>query len=291
MSDNLQLKGFEQLFKLNTSPEQDARADNGYFVIATERLKPGKYQPRQDFSEAGLQELADSIKKNGIIQPIITRKIDEISFEIVAGERRWRAAKKAGLLEVPIIVRDIPDDTVLVFALIENIQREDLNPIDRIMALARLQDEFGMTHEQIANAVGMSRSSITNLMRLLTLPEEIKAYLQQGEIQTGHAKALLGLETEQQLELAREIISKKYTVRVAEQLALQLKLAAEGAIKPNELFLKRKALIGNDMLSKRLSSPVQIDIDSTGQGRVVIAFDSQDKLDWLIACLNAHEPK
>ena len=185
-------------------------------------LQRGKYQPRVDFDNDSLQELADSISSQGLMQPISVRKIEDNKFEIIAGERRWRAAQLAGLDTIPAIVRDVSDQTTVAMALIENIQREDLNPVEESQALIRLQNEFGLTQQQVAEAVGKSRSAVTNLMRLASLEAPVQQLLQKADIELGHAKCLLGLEGNSQIQAARTVASKKLTVRQTEALVKQL---------------------------------------------------------------------
>lgn len=214
------LNGLEGLIKdnkhLNTSKSEN------YFMAKTDQLVPGRFQPRTSFNHNDLSELAESIKYQGIIQPIIVRALDVSTFEIIAGERRWRAAQLAGLTEVPVVKRDISDETALAFGLIENIQRKDLNPIDQAKALQKLIDDFSITHEQVAKIVGKSRTTITNLIRLLTLPEEIKSYLVDSKLEIGHAKVLVSVNAEQGLKLAHEVVKKNLTVRQLEMLVYKI---------------------------------------------------------------------
>ena len=185
--------------------------------LPVEVIQRGKYQPRLNIQPEALQELADSIRAQGIIQPIVVRNISPERYEIIAGERRWRAAQIAGLAEVPAIVKDVPDEAAMLMALIENIQREDLNPIEEAVALQRLQQEFELTQQQVADAVGKSRTSVTNLLRLIALPEDIKTLLAHGDLEMGHARALLGLPAQQQSEAARQVVARGLTVRQTER--------------------------------------------------------------------------
>jgi len=201
---------------------QNKSSDDLLQIIPIEFLKPGKYQPRRDMGEEGLQELADSIKAQGVIQPVVIRPLAKNSYEIIAGERRWRAAQKAGLAEIPAIVKDVPDEAAIAMSLIENIQREDLNAIDEAMALQRLLHEFELTHQEVADAVGKSRTTISNLIRLLSLNEETRTLLERGDIEMGHARALLSLQGDEQNQTARQVAEKGLSVRDTEALVRRL---------------------------------------------------------------------
>jgi ParB family chromosome partitioning protein len=251
--------------------------------LLLEKIVPGKYQPRTILYDQTLQELADTIKEQGVIQPLIVRKKNIDQYKIIAGERRWRAAKIAGLTKVPCIMRDIPDETALAFALIENIQREDLNPIDHALAMSQLRDEFGMTHENIASKVGCARSSITNLLRLLTLPDEIKHFLKTKEIEVGHAKLLLKLEEPKQIVIAQNIISNGLSVREAEKL---IQYSKQKIHKPvNNFFdprLENLTIQWNEVLSKKLSSKVTVKLNKEGKGKIHIEVNSMKEVEWLV---------
>ena len=247
--------------------------------LPIEFLQRGKYQPRKDMNPEKLQELADSIKAQGVIQPIVVRKIDHDKFEIVAGERRWRAAQLAGLQQVPIVIREIDDRTAMAIALIENIQREDLNPLEEAEALRRLLDEFEMTHQQVADAVGKSRVTVTNLLRLMDLHPEVKKLLINKQIEMGHARALLGLEGVKQLAAANKIVKEGLTVRVAERLVKDSQAEAK---QPKIKVIDRDTLRLQEELSTRLGTRVFIDHKENGTGKLVIAYSSLDALDGLI---------
>ena len=212
------------------SHETDDKSHEKLCHLPVDLIQRGKYQPRREMDPEALQELADSIKSQGIIQPLIVRSIGD-KYEIIAGERRWRAAKLAGLSEVPVIIRSIPDEAAIAIALIENIQRENLNPIEEAFALARLIEEFGMTHQQVAEAVGKSRTSVTNLLRLLALPEEIKNMLEAGLLEMGHARTLITLHESMQLDTARMIVDKQLSVRETENLIRRLQIPAKAKSK------------------------------------------------------------
>ena len=246
-------------------------------------LQPGKYQPRTRMDPGSLEELAESIKSQGIMQPIIVRSIGGGRFEIIAGERRWRAAQLAGLSEVPTLVRDIPDDAALAMSLIENIQREDLNPLEEAAGVQRLIDEFDMTHEQAANAIGRSRSATTNLLRLLQLAEPVQEQLVTGDLDMGHARALLSLPKADQIALANRVVAQGLTVRDTEKLVARGGLAEQGG--------KAKAEPSRDLarleeeLSDIVGAPVSISANARGAGKLVIRFNDLDQLDGLIARL------
>ncbi len=246
-------------------------------------LQPGKYQPRTRMDPGSLEELAESIKSQGIMQPIIVRSVGGGRFEIIAGERRWRAAQLAGLSEVPTLVRDIPDDAALAMSLIENIQREDLNPLEEAAGVQRLIDEFGMTHEQAANAIGRSRSATTNLLRLLQLAEPVQEQLVTGDLDMGHARALLSLPKADQIAFANRVVAQGLTVRDTEKMVARGGLAEQGA--------KAKAEPSRDLarleeeLSDIVGAPVVITANARGAGKLVIRFNDLDQLDGLIARL------
>ncbi len=246
-------------------------------------LQPGKYQPRTRMDPGSLEELAESIKSQGIMQPIIVRSVGGGRFEIIAGERRWRAAQLAGLSEVPTLVRDIPDDAALAMSLIENIQREDLNPLEEAAGVQRLIDEFGMTHEQAANAIGRSRSATTNLLRLLQLAEPVQEQLVTGDLDMGHARALLSLPKADQIALANRVVAQGLTVRDTEKMVARGGLAEQGG--------KAKAEPSRDLarleeeLSDIVGAPVSIAANARGAGKLVIRFNDLDQLDGLIARL------
>jgi ParB family chromosome partitioning protein len=245
-----------------------------------DQIQCGKYQPRRDMDGEALEELASSIRTQGIIQPLIVRSVGD-KYEIIAGERRWRAAQLAGLTEVPVIVRDIPDETAIAIALIENIQREDLNPIEESMAMQRLISELGMTHQQVAEAIGKSRASVTNLLRLLMLPEEIKYMLEHGQIEMGHARALLGLPAVIQLEAAQIISNKNLSVRETENLVRRLQ--SSDSQKENSKPADPDILRLQERLTHQLKLKVAIQCNAKGKGKLVIHYRNLDELDILLA--------
>lgn len=234
--------------------------------IRVDDLQPGKYQPRSLMDQSALDELAQSIRQQGLIQPILVRVLEGGRYEIVAGERRWRAAKLAGLPEIPAVVREIPDENTAVVALIENIQRENLNPLEEAAGLQRLVQEFGMTHESAAKAVGKSRSNVSNLLRLLTLAEPVRELLLQGQLDMGHARALLTLKADRQIELAKRVALKGLSVRETERLAQAPAVSVRTEERKPGPELSRQA----QALAQRLSAKVSIQPTATGGGRVTI---------------------
>jgi ParB family chromosome partitioning protein len=212
-----------------------AKVAEGQSVLPVEFLQRGRYQPRRHFDENKLQELADSIKAQGMVQPIVVRSVGDNNYEIIAGERRWRAAQLAGLAEVPVFIREVDDQTAMAMALIENIQRDDLNPLEEAVALHRLLDEFGLTHQEIANAVGKSRTAVTNLMRLLELAPEVKALVDDRKLDMGHARALLALKAGDQRKAANEVVKKGLSVRATEALVKALLNPKPAASKKQDL--------------------------------------------------------
>lgn len=267
---------------LNTAPAAPSGQPS---VLSVGDMVPGMYQPRTRMDEGALYELAESIKAQGIMQPILVRQLADGAnagkYEIIAGERRFRASQLAGLTEVPVLVRDVPNEAAAAMALIENIQREDLNPIEEAVALQRLQQEFELTQQQVADAVGKSRVTITNLLRLIALPDEIKTLLSHGDLEMGHARALLGLPLEQQVEGARHVVARGLTVRQTEALVRQWLNSKE---KPVE-----KAKVDPDInrleqrLAEKLGAPVQIKHGQKGKGQLVIRYSSLDELQGVLA--------
>ncbi|MDO9178802.1 MAG: ParB/RepB/Spo0J family partition protein [Agitococcus sp.] len=245
------------------------------------QLQRGRYQPRRDMNPTALQELAESIKAQGIMQPIVVRVLGDDRYEIIAGERRWRAAQMAGLDTIPAIIREINDDTAIAMALIENIQREDLNPMEQATAMHSFVEQFAFTHQQIAEAVGKARATVTNLLRLMSLPREVKTLLEHGDLEMGHARALLSLPEAQQIDSARLIVAKGLSVRQAEALVRSL-LAAndkpvdDKKVDPNVAQLQQR-------LADTLGAAVQIDYNKKGQGRLVIRYNSFEELDGILA--------
>jgi ParB family chromosome partitioning protein len=255
-------------------------------LLPIEYLQRGRYQPRQDINPEKLQELADSIKAQGIIQPIIVRQLSYEKYEIIAGERRWRAAQLAGLTQVPIVVKEMDDRSAMAVALIENIQREDLNPLEEAEALKRLLDEFEMTHQHVADAVGKSRTTITNLLRLIDLHPEVKKLLVSSQLEMGHARALLSLDGPNQVAAANKVVKEGLTVRATERLVREFhsdpKIQKIKTIDKDTLRLQ-------ESLTASLGAKVVIDHKENGSGKLVIAYTSLDELDGIIGQFKTYE--
>ena len=265
----------------NTLQEQAVQAPASELQhLRLERVQRGKYQPRGDMDQASLEELAQSIKAQGVMQPIVVRLIAKNSYEIIAGERRWRAAQLAGLEVIPALVRDVTDEAAIAMALIENIQREDLNPIEEAMALQRLQKEFELTQQEVANAVGKSRASVANLLRLINLPDEVKTLLAHGDLEMGHARALLGLPAEQQVEAARQVVARGFTVRQTEALVRNMladtPVKQQPVVDPDVQRLEQK-------LAERLGTQVKIKQGPKGKGQLVISYGTLEELQGVLA--------
>jgi ParB family transcriptional regulator, chromosome partitioning protein len=255
------------------SPAASAVTDRA-LEVDSDLLRPNKFQPRTHMDDERIEELSRSIRSNGIIQPIVVRKVDS-GYEIIAGERRWRAAQRVGLLKVPVVVRDVPEDRLLPVALIENIQREDLNPIEEAHAYRRLVDEFHLTQEQIADAVGRDRSSVANFLRLLRLPQEVRSNLASGALSMGHARALLGLaEEESQLQFARDIVAGNLSVRETEALIRKAQTSPAPKPAPQKDVHTRAA---EDKLRLALGTRVRIVRRGKG-GKLEVDFTSEDEL-------------
>lgn len=278
MSKNKGLgRGLDAL--LSGEIEESSSADQLKTMPVT-ALQPGKYQPRTFMDPASLESLAESIRAQGIMQPIVVRKVSQDRYEIIAGERRWRAAQLAGLTQVPVIIREIPDEAALAMALIENIQREDLNPIEEAHGLQKLMDEFAMTHEVIAKAVGRSRSAVSNTLRLLNLHAKVQDLLLSNQLDMGHARALLSLQGAEQLALANEIVLNKLTVRDAESLAKRAQQKA--GTKSSVTKKSRDLLTLQESLSEKLGFSVSLDCNAKGAGTMKIRFSNLDQLDEII---------
>lgn len=252
--------------------------------LPVEYLQRGKYQPRRDMSQEALQDLANSIKAQGIIQPVVVRPLSkENSYEIIAGERRWRAAQIAGLAEVPVIIKHVSDEAAIAMALIENIQREDLNPIEEALALQQLQQEFELTQQEVANAVGKSRTAVTNLLRLMSLQDDVKTMLEHGDLEMGHARALLGLEGDKQSTAAQAVVGKGLSVRQTESLVRKLQQEKELEKVKTEPSADIKQL--ENELSDKLGAKVLVQHGAKGKGKLVINYNNLDELDGVLAHL------
>ena len=250
-------------------------------MLKLDELQPGKYQPRTRMDQASLEELARSLQSQGVMQPILVRSLAKGRYEIIAGERRWRAAKLAGLREVPVVVREVPDSAALAMALIENIQRENLNPLEEASGIHRLINEFKMTHQEAANAVGRSRAATSNLLRLLNLPQSVQALLYDGKIDMGHARALLALEGRRQEDVAKRVAERGLSVRETEK-AVQGILTPK-AKKSSRLKTSRDILRFEEELSERFGTKVEIRPGKKGAGKLVISYASHEHLDDLLS--------
>ncbi|MFV1921997.1 MAG: ParB/RepB/Spo0J family partition protein [Methylotenera sp.] len=259
----------------------DAENDsNGLRMLPVRQLKPGKYQPRSYMDDEALRTLADSIKSQGIMQPILVRELALEQYEIIAGERRWRASQIAGLEEVPVLIREIEDESALKMALIENIQRENLNPLEEAQGIKRLIDEFAMTHEKAANAVGRSRVAVSNLLRLLTLANGVQNLLMENKLDMGHARALIGLDAAEQIMLANKVVHEHLSVREVESL---VKNKAEAAkTKTQKASINPDIAALQNTLSETLGAGVSIAAKSNGSGTLKINYSNLDQLDEII---------
>ncbi|MDF2182550.1 ParB/RepB/Spo0J family partition protein [Neptuniibacter sp. CAU 1671] len=254
----------------------------GYNRLSVNLIQRGRYQPRRDMDPVALEELANSIRAQGVMQPIIVRPIDTDRYEIIAGERRWRASQMADLTEIPAIIRDVPDEAAIAMALIENIQRENLNPIEEAVSLQRLQDEFELTQQEVADAVGKSRSTVTNLLRLMNLSDGVKKLLECGDLEMGHARALLALADPLQYEAAQDVVGKGLSVRQTEALVKALQQgdhAAAKKIKPEPS--PQLSQLASE-LSQRFSAKVAISENAKGKGKITINYDSAEVLESIL---------
>ncbi|MBB1313232.1 MULTISPECIES: ParB/RepB/Spo0J family partition protein [Aliivibrio] len=271
--------------KQTAAVQSESLAKNSQLIeLGIHQLTPGQYQPRKIMEKEALDELALSIRSQGIIQPIVVREIAPLQYEIIAGERRFRAAKQAGLKHIPCVVKVAEDKAAIAMALIENIQREDLNAIEEAQALERLQREFELTHQQISDVIGKSRTTVTNLLRLNALSDEVKALVEAKSLEMGHARALLALESELQIELAHIVVKKKLTVRQTEQQVKKL-LAPVVEVEVSEKDAQIEAL--STKLSETLGSKVVITQNTSGKGKLTISFDEAHKLEQLITKLES----
>jgi ParB family chromosome partitioning protein len=263
------------------SGQSTGNEDRALKQLPVDLIQRGKYQPRKDIDPESLQELADSIIAQGVLQPIVVRPISDRKYEIIAGERRWRATQLAGLDIIPAVIRDVSDEAAIAMALIENIQREDLNPIEEAASLQRLQQEFELTQQEVASAIGKSRSTVANLLRLMTLQDDVRRLVEHGDLEMGHARALLGLEGGDQSQAARSVVGKGLSVRQTEALVRNLlakkdQPAPEKGIDPNIRQLQ-------DDLSQRLGARVQIQHSVKGKGKLILAYNSLDELDGILS--------
>jgi ParB family chromosome partitioning protein len=285
-------RGLDALLGGSASFTEDAsNTGNGTAALPISALQAGKYQPRTQMDEAALRELADSIRAQGVLQAILVRPIDNangsVTHEIIAGERRFRAAKLAGLTEVPVLVREVDDQAAAAMALIENMQREDLNPMEEARGVQRLIEEFKFTHEQAAEAVGRSRSAVSNLLRLLNLAKPVQSMLMAGDLDMGHARALLAVDAATQIALANEVVAKKLSVRDAEKLATRASLGQKNSKTGSKADKPRDLVRLEEALSDALATSVSIKINARNAGEVLISFGSLDQLDGITKRLGA----
>jgi ParB family transcriptional regulator, chromosome partitioning protein len=267
-------RGLDALLSEGETPEGER-----LLTLPVGSLTPGRYQPRTHMDEAALAELADSIKAQGLMQPILARSISGGKYEIIAGERRWRASQMAGLKEVPVLVRDVPDESALKMALIENIQREDLNVLEEAHGLQRLISEFAMTHQGVAESVGRSRAAVTNMLRLLNLAKPVQVLMMEGQMDMGHGRALLALGNARQVEAAQEVVKRQLSVRETENLVARLLKPAQA--KKAEAR-DRDVIRLEETLSEKLAAKVSIQSNRKGSGRLSVEFDSLDQLDGIL---------
>ena len=280
-------KGLDALLGESTSSKQaSSLKSSSLTMLSIDLIERGSFQPRRDFDQDALQSLADSIKSQGLVQPILVRSVaNKNSYEIVAGERRWRAAQIAGLHDIPVIIKDVSDNEAMCLALIENIQREDLNPLEEAGALERLINEFEMTHDAVADAVGRSRPAVSNLLRLLELDDSVKKMLEMGKLDMGHARALLSLSPDKQLESATKIVKQGLSVRATENLVKQLLDGNEHSRTKNDAKDANITKLEND-LSERLAAKVSITHQSSGKGKLQISYNSLAELEGILKRLD-----
>ncbi|GGK62196.1 ParB/RepB/Spo0J family partition protein [Amphritea balenae] len=283
-------RGLDALLSTTTNFEEETVAKatseggDGYRMMPIDQVQRGKYQPRRDLEPQALQELANSIKAQGVMQPIVIRPVSDNLYEIIAGERRWRASQMAGLDEIPAVIKDVPDEAAIAMALIENIQRENLNSMEEAIALDRLKTEFELTQQEVADAVGKSRSAITNLLRLMNLTDDVKRMLEYGDLEMGHARALLGMEGEEQVSAAKEVIGKNLSVRQTEDLVRKLqqkKNEPPKTPKQPDPLLKDMS----ETLSSRLNSKVSISENAAGKGKITIAYENREKFEAILKAI------
>ncbi|WP_448215077.1 ParB/RepB/Spo0J family partition protein [Endozoicomonas sp. 2B-B] len=280
---NLSSSVSDELTNPTETPEGETLQNKELKEIPVEFMVRGKYQPRRDMHPDALEELAESIKAQGIMQPIVVRPLSRNRYEIIAGERRWRAAQLAGLAEVPALVRDVPDEAAIAMSLIENIQREDLNPIEEAIALSRLQKEFELTQQEVAEAVGKSRAAVANILRLMSLSSDVKKMLEYGDLEMGHARALLPLSDMEQLEAARTVVAKGLSVRQTEALVRRMVQEKEQGKKKTSMKIDPDIKRLEDDLSDRVGARVAITHNAKGKGKLVISYNSLDELDGVLA--------
>ncbi|PLX60716.1 ParB/RepB/Spo0J family partition protein [Sedimenticola selenatireducens] len=281
-------RGLDALLGNSADKEEQQTSETGSSAnsltsLPVDLIRRGRYQPRRDFNPDSLQELADSIAAQGVVQPIVVRPVYGNQYEIIAGERRWRASQQAGLSEIPVVIRDVNDQTAMAMGLIENIQRDDLNPLEEAGALHRLLNEFELTHQEIARAVGKSRTTVTNLLRLLELNPDVKAMIEEGRIEMGHARALLGLKDALQSEAARQVSLQGLSVRETEKLVRRLQGESAEPTKAKQPLREDPNIRSLETdLTERLGARVKLQQGGGGKGKLVISYNSLDELDWIL---------
>ncbi|WP_457668496.1 ParB/RepB/Spo0J family partition protein [Thiolapillus sp.] len=265
--------------------EAPAAGDGVPKMLAVDLVQRGRFQPRRHFDEDRLRELADSIAAQGVVQPVVVRPAGDDTYELIAGERRWRAAQLAGLTEIPVVVRDVDDQAAMAMGLIENIQRDDLNPLEEAQALHRLLEEFELTHQQIAQAVGKSRTTVTNLMRLLELNPDVKVQVEAGNLEMGHARALLALDADLQSQAAQIVVKKGLSVRETEALVRRFKEHGGEPVRRTAPSTEEDPDVRRliQSLTDRLGAPVQLKQAANGKGKLVISYNSLDELEGIMA--------
>jgi len=267
---------------LLSSATKDSNKDSELKKLPVEKITKGEYQPRLSIDPDTLQELADSIKAQGLVQPVVVRRIDGGNYELIAGERRWRASQIAGLHTIPAIIRDIPDQAAAAMSLIENIQREDLNPLEEALAMSRLISDFGLTHQQTAESVGRSRTAVTNLLRLIDLEDKTKELLDQRQLDMGHARALLALDGQLQIETAQKVAKNQSSVRETEQLVKKLNTPNTDKTKTSPPKKALEVLKLEESLADKLGAKVNIQYNTKGKGKLVVEYNNLDELDGIL---------
>ena len=265
--------------EIGNQPQNSGSEMDGVSALPLDMIRRGRFQPRRDFNPDSMQELSDSILAQGVVQPIVVRPVENGQYEIIAGERRWRASQQAGLSEIPVVVKEVTDQTAMAMGLIENIQREDLNPLEEANSLFRLLNEFELTHHQIAQAVGRSRTSVTNLLRLLDLNPDVKKYIEERRLEMGHARALLGLKEQAQSHAAHQVVSKGLSVRETERLVRRLQGdSQDDREKPAKVQQENPDIrrLENDLTDK-LGARVKLQQNSSGKGKLVISYNTLDE--------------
>lgn len=267
---------------LLSSATKDSDKESELKKLPVEKISKGEYQPRLSMDPDALQDLAESIKAQGLVQPVVVRRVEGGNYELIAGERRWRASQIAGLHTIPAIIRDIPDQAAAAMSLIENIQREDLNPLEEALAMSRLIADFGLTHQQTADSVGRSRTSVTNLLRLIDLEEKTKELLDQRQLDMGHARALLALNGTLQIEIAQKVAKNQLSVRETERLVKKINNTDENQVKadPPKKAIEVQKL--EESLSEKLGAKVIVQYNTKGKGKLVVEYNNLDELDGIL---------